>query len=287
MIIGNWEVPTLVEHGTPEQQQRWIPRSLTGELFWCQLFSEPGAGSDLAALTTRAEKVDGGWRVTGTKIWTSGAQWASHGILLARTDPDAGKHAGISYFVLDMSAPGIEIHPIKDLTGETHFNQVFLEGVFVPDADLVGEPGQGWQLARTTLANERVALGSGNLLGRAGETLVERVGEDPDRLVTLGRLLADAQSISLFGLRSAIRSVTGAQPGAESSIAKYLGVTHTQEAWEVAVEWGGIDGLVGSASEPDPVWWFLNSRNQSIAGGTLDVQRNIIGERLLGLPRDV
>ncbi len=295
MIIGSWVVPTLVEHGTAEQQQRLIPDSLTGQIFWCQLFSEPGAGSDLAALTTRAEKVEGGWRVKGTKIWTSAAQFASHGILLARTDPAAAKHAGISYFVLDMTTPGITIAPIRDLTGETHFNQVFLDDVFVPDENLVGEPGQGWRLARTTLANERVALGTGSLLGSAGEELLRRVTGDsapPDaqRLTTLGRLLADAQSVSLFGLRSALRSVAGAQPGAESSIAKYLGVTHTQEAWEVAVEWGGVAGLTGSGAGDgvggDPTWWFLNARNQSIAGGTLDVQRNIIGERLLGLPRD-
>ncbi len=289
MIIGNWVVPTLVEHGTEQQRQRWIPDSLTGDIFWCQLFSEPGAGSDLAALSTRAERVSGGWLVNGTKIWTSGAQYAQFGIMLARTDPEAAKHAGISYFVLDMSTPGIEIRPIRDLTGQSHFNQVFLDDVFVPEDCLIGALNQGWKLARTTLANERVALGSGSLLGSAGETLLNLVaaGEaDQDQVRTLGRLLADAQSLSLFGLRSAIRSVTGAQPGAESSVAKYLGVTHTQEAWEVSVEWSGVTGLLGDAGEPSTTWWFLNSRNQSIAGGTLDVQRNIIGERLLGLPRD-
>ncbi len=290
MIIGNWVIPTLVQHGSVEQQEQWIPPSLRGDLFWCQLFSEPGAGSDLAALSTRAEKVEGGWRINGSKIWTSAADHADVGILLARTEPDAVKHAGISYFLMDMKAPGIDIRPIREITGASHFTQVFLDDVFIPDDRLVGSRGEGWKLARTTLANERVALGSGSLLGSAGEAVLAVLGQDPspgqDDVRTLGRVLADAQSISLFGLRSAIRSVSGSAPGAESSVAKLIGVTHTQEAWEIAVEWGGMDGLVRGREEEGSTWWFLNARNQSIAGGTIDVQLNIIGERLLGLPRD-
>ena len=291
MVIGNWVVPTLVEHGDEQQVERFVPPSLRGDLVWCQLFSEPGAGSDLAALTTRAEKVDGGWRVNGQKVWTSGAREADIGILLARTDPTAPKHRGISYFLLDMSTPGIDVRPLRELTGEALFNEVFLDDVFVPDEMLVGQPGDGWRLARTTLANERVALSSdSSSLGSGGETLLQLVadgpGADAERLTRLGKILGDAQSGGLFALRTAIRRVSGAQPGAESSVAKLLGVAHIQEVWETAMEWQGATAVHGAPQRRTPTWSFLSSRNLSIAGGTTDVQLNIIGERILGLPRD-
>jgi alkylation response protein AidB-like acyl-CoA dehydrogenase len=288
MVIGNWVLPTLLEHGSPEQQERLVPPSLRGELVWCQLFSEPGAGSDLASLTTRAEKVDGGWRVTGQKVWTSGATESDFGVLLARTDATVAKHRGLSYFVLDMRTPGIDIRPLRELTGEHMFNEVFLDGVFVPDDMLVGEPGDGWRLARTTLANERVSMSSSSALGHAGEQLVALAGPDPDahRRAVLGRVVADAQSGGLFGLRSVLRAVSGLKPGAESSVAKVIGTAHIQEVWELLTEWRGVAAAYGEPERGDSTWWFLNSRNLTIAGGTTEIQLNIIGERLLGLPRD-
>ncbi|KAB8187756.1 acyl-CoA dehydrogenase [Microbispora catharanthi] len=293
MVIGAWVVPTLIAHGSPEQQGRFLPRTLRGDLVWCQLFSEPGAGSDLAALTTRAEKVEGGWKINGQKVWTSMARQAQWGILLARTDPEAPKHKGLSYFLLDMSSPGIDIRPLRELTGEALFNEVFLDDVFIPDEMLVAQPGNGWKLARTTLANERVSLSHDSSLGSGGEALLHIAAERPDetddeRLTRLGGILCDAQSGALFALRTTLRSLTGQQPGAESSVAKLIGVEHVQEVWETAMDWIGPDSLTGEwmGRRSDPALRFLSSRCMSIAGGTTDVQLNIIGERLLGLPRD-
>ncbi|MEN3538053.1 acyl-CoA dehydrogenase [Microbispora sp. ZYX-F-249] len=293
MVIGAWVVPTLIAHGGPEQQGRFLPQTLRGDLVWCQLFSEPGAGSDLAALSTRAEKVEGGWKISGQKVWTSMAREAQWGILLARTDPDAPKHKGLSYFLLDMSSPGIDIRPLRELTGEALFNEVFLDDVFVPDEMLVARPGDGWKLARTTLANERVSLSHDSSLGSGGEALLDlaaaRPGEmDDERLTRLGGILCDAQSGALFALRTTLRSLTGQQPGAESSVAKLIGVEHVQEVWETAMDWVGPESLTGEGMDrwSDPTLRFLSSRCMSIAGGTTDVQLNIIGERLLGLPRD-
>ncbi|MFF8596474.1 acyl-CoA dehydrogenase [Streptomyces sp. NPDC015220] len=291
MVIGGWVVPTLVAHGDDEQRERFLRPSLRGEITWCQLFSEPGAGSDLAGLSTRAVKTDGGWRISGQKVWTSMAHDADWGILLARTDPDAPKHKGLSYFLLDMSAPGIDIRPLRQITGEAEFNEVFLDDVFVPDAMLVGAPGDGWRLSRTTLANERVALSHDSSLGTGGEALLDLAASAPEdmddeRLTTLGGILCDAQCGGLLGLRTTLRSVSGQQPGAEASIAKLIGVEHVQQVWETAMDWLGDASLTGEGPRQDPTWWFLNSRCMSIAGGTTEVQLNIIGERMLGLPRD-
>ena len=293
MVIGNWVVPTLVHHGSPQQQERFLPASLRGDITWCQLFSEPGAGSDLAGLATKAEKVEGGWKVNGQKIWTSMATEAHFGILLARTDPSAAKHKGLSYFVLDMGAPGVTVRPLREITGDALFNEVFLDDVFVPDDMLVAEPGEGWKLARTTLANERVALSQDSSLGAGGEALLELAAghADEHRLATLGRLLADAHVGALLGLRQTLRSLSGGQPGAESSIGKLFGVEHVQQVWETAMEWQGpaalqVDHGCEDSSSASATWKFLNTRCLSIAGGTTEVQLNIIGERLLGLPRD-
>ncbi|MFE4454316.1 acyl-CoA dehydrogenase [Streptomyces sp. NPDC056796] len=291
MVIGGWVVPTLVAHGDDAQRERFLRPSLRGEITWCQLFSEPGAGSDLAGLTTRAVRTDGGWRITGQKVWTSGAHDSDWGILLARTDPDAPKHKGISYFLLDMNTPGIDIRPLRQITGEAEFDEVFLDDVLVPDTMLVGAPGDGWRLSRTTLANERVALSHDSSLGAGGEALLDLATAAPEdmddeRLTTLGSILCDAQAGGLLGLRTTLRSVTGQQPGAEASIAKLTGVEHLQEVWETAVDWLGDAALTGEGPRQDPTWWFLNSRCMSIAGGTTEVQLNIIAERILGLPRD-
>ncbi|MET8217314.1 acyl-CoA dehydrogenase [Streptomyces hirsutus] len=289
MIIGGWVVPTLIAHGNDAQRERFLAPSLRGDIVWCQLFSEPGAGSDLAGLTTRAEKTDGGWRVTGQKVWTSMARDAHWGVLLARTDTTVPKHKGISYFLLDMTSPGLDIRPLRQITGEAEFNEVFLDDVFVPDELLVGAPGDGWKLARTTLANERVAL-SHDSVGSGAETLLEIAAAsdalDDERLTALGGHLCDAQSGALLGLRTTLRTVSGQQPGAEASIAKLLGVEHQQRVWETCVDWQGTTALTGEGERHDAMWMFLNSRCLSIAGGTTEVQLNIIGERLLGLPRD-
>ncbi|MEV5542749.1 acyl-CoA dehydrogenase [Saccharopolyspora shandongensis] len=293
MVIGNWVVPTLIQHGDEEQQRRFLPATLRGDITWCQLFSEPGAGSDLAGLSTKAEKVDGGWKINGQKVWTSMACEAHYGILLARTDPDAAKHKGLSYFLLNMDAPGMTIRPLRELTGDALFNEVFLDDVFVPDDMLVAEPGDGWKLARTTLANERVALSHDSSLGSGGEALLDLAAAEADdhRLAVLGQILSDAQAGALLGLRQTIRSLSGQQPGSESSIAKLLGVEHIQQVWETAMEWQGPAALLNghqrpSADSPGATWKFLNTRCLSIAGGTTEVQLNIVGERLLGLPRD-
>lgn len=288
MVIGNWVVPTLVEHGSTEQQQRFLPPTLRGDVVWCQLFSEPEAGSDLAALRTRATRVPGGWRLTGQKVWTSMATQAAWGICLARTDPDVPKHRGISYFLVDMSDPGIEIRPLRELTGDALFNEVWLQDVFVPDECLVASPGDGWRLARTTLANERVSMSRGSSLGGPAEALLAESGSEPDehRMTELGGILCDAQSGGLFSLRNTIRSMAGEQPGAESSVAKLLGVEHVQQVWETAVRWRGCEALLGETQRGDPAWEFLSARCLSIAGGTTEIQLSIIGERLLGLPRE-
>ncbi|MFD4265323.1 acyl-CoA dehydrogenase [Rhodococcus sp. NPDC058481] len=292
MIIGNWVIPTLIAHGNEEQLQRFVPQSLRGDIVWCQLFSEPGAGSDLASLSTKATKVDGGWRLQGQKVWTSMARDAHWGICLARTDGDVAKHKGLSYFLIDIkNSEGLDIRPLREITGEALFNEVFFDDVFVPDECLVGEPGDGWKLARTTLANERVSLSSDSSLGSGGEallTLAETVpgGLDAEQLTLLGKVLCDAQSGGLMGLRTTLRSLTGAQPGAESSIAKLLGVEHIQQVWEVAMDWAGPTSLLGEQDRRSATQMFLNSQCMSIAGGTTNVQLNIIGERILGLPRD-
>ncbi|MEK8145895.1 acyl-CoA dehydrogenase [Streptomyces sp. M10(2022)] len=290
MIIGGWVVPTLIAHGDTAQQEQFLRPSLRGDIVWCQLFSEPGAGSDLAGLSTRAEKTDGGWKVTGQKVWTSMAHDAHWGVLLARTDPTAPKHKGLSYFLLDMKSPGLDIRPLRQITGDAEFNEVFLDEVFIPDELLVSAPGDGWKLARTTLANERVAL-SHDTVGSGAQTLLEMAAAAPrdlddERLTGLGAALCDAQCGALLGLRTTLRSVSGQQPGAEASIAKLLGVEHQQQVWEMCVDWQGIAALTGEGRRHDATWMFLNSRCMSIAGGTTEVQLNIIGERLLGLPRD-
>ncbi|MEU1491625.1 acyl-CoA dehydrogenase [Streptomyces sp. NPDC005776] len=289
MIIGGWVVPTLIAHGDPAQQERFLAPSLRGDIRWCQLFSEPGAGSDLAGLTTRAEKADGGWRITGQKVWTSMARDAHWGVLLARTDADVPKHKGISYFLLDMTSPGIDIRPLRQITGEAEFNEVFLDEVFIADGLLVGAPGAGWKLARTTLANERVAL-SHDSVGSGAEALLEIAaasdGLDDEQLTTLGSHLCDAQTGAVLALRTTLRTVSGQQPGAEASVSKLLGVEHQQRVWETCMEWQGSAALTGEGERFDATWQFLMARSLSIAGGTTEVQLNIIGERMLGLPRD-
>jgi len=283
LVIGAWVVPTLVRYGTDEQRARFLPPTLHGELIWCQLFSEPGAGSDLAALSTRAERGDGGWHLTGQKIWTSVAQHADWGICLARTDPDVAKHRGITYFLVDMRAPGIDVRPLRELTGRAMFNEVFLDDVFVPDSCVVGEPGDGWRLARTTLANERVALSSGWAMGAGVGDLVGLI-TDPD--AAFGHLVCAEQAFALLGLRATLRRLSGLEPGPTSSARKLLGIRHAQQVAEYGWSLLGADGAVVEGRTALWPGLMLGTRAMSIAGGTTEVQLNILAERILGLPRD-
>src|SRR6478735_5157224 len=288
IVIAGWALPTILEHGTDEQRSRFVTPSLLGEVVWCQLFSEPGAGSDLASLRTRAEKVDGGWRLTGQKVWNSVAERADWGICLARTDPDAPKHKGISYFLVDMrNTPGIEVRPLREITGKALFNEVFLDDVFVPDELVVGAVDDGWRLARTTLANERVAMASARLSQSTERaiTLAAR-GLDVAQTVAVGHSIALATVCGLLGVRATLRSLAGQGPGAESSVAKLLGVRNRQDGAELVVSLHGDAILVDDSDEVRAdVWEMLNTRCLSIAGGTTRVLRNVAGERILGLPR--
>jgi 3-oxochol-4-en-24-oyl-CoA dehydrogenase len=284
LVIGWWAAPTILEHGSPEQIERFVPPTLTGELFWCQLFSEPGAGSDLASLRMKAVRAEGGWKLTGQKVWTSRANWAQFGVCLARTDPDAPKHKGITYFLVDMSTPGIDIRPLREITGEDLFNEVFFDDVFVPDEMVVGEVNDGWRLARTTLANERVAMAHGTALGNPMEELLRTAAElelDPAVQDSLGRLIVAAQVGSLLDQRIAELAVGGADPGPAASARKLIGVRYRQALSEFRMDLSDGAGLV----ENKPVHDFLNVRCLTIAGGTEQILLTMAGERLLGLPR--
>jgi alkylation response protein AidB-like acyl-CoA dehydrogenase len=293
IMIGAWALPPVIMYGTAEQQERWIPPTLRGEISWCQLFSEPGAGSDLASLSTRATRIEGGWLVNGQKVWTSMAKYADWGILLARTDPDAAKHDGISCFMIDMKqGEGIDVRPLRELTGDAMFNEVFFDDHFVPDDCLVGHEHDGWRCARTTLANERVFMGGGLSLGRGLEQILalvtaRDVAADPLVAEEVGGLVVTAHALACLGFRLTLAALAGADPsGSEAAVRKLLGVVHDQHVQEVG--WGllGVDGAVAA---DDGLAWsrgFLFNRNLTIAGGTSEIQRNIIGERVLGLPRD-
>ena len=289
LVIGAWAVPTILRHGTDEQRERFVLPTLRGELRWCQLFSEPDAGSDLAALRTRASRVDGGWRLDGQKVWTSEAVRADWAICLARTDPDAPKHAGITYFLVDMRTPGITLRPLREITGEARFNEVFLDGVAVPDDCVVGEVNGGWRLARTTLATERVAMGTGSSLGDGVERLLDLAARrdlDGEGRERLGALVAQGLSVSLVDLRETLRQLDGRGPGAGSSVCKLVGTRHRQDVAEAAVELLGPAGAT-TADDTEPyLHEFLLARCLSIAGGTTQVLLNLVGERILGLPRE-
>lgn len=285
LVIGAWAIPTILEHGTDDQRKRFVAPTLTGDLVWCQLFSEPEAGSDLAALRTKAARVDGGWELQGQKIWTSQAHNATWGICLGRTDPDAPKHKGITYFLVDMSSPGIDIRPLRELTGRANFNEVFLDGVFVPDDCVVGAVDGGWRLARTTLSNERVAMG-GSGLGKEMESLLREIATlgrplDPAERATLGGLVAEAQVGRVIDARTVTQRLAGHDPGALSSVRKLIGVRHRQSVPEFAMDILGVDGIAAT----DASDLFLQNRCLSIAGGTTQILRTAAAERILGLPR--
>ncbi|WHT17232.1 acyl-CoA dehydrogenase [Crossiella sp. CA-258035] len=288
LVIGGWAAPTLLRHGTEEQRRRFVGATLRGEVVWCQLFSEPGAGSDLASLRTRAVRTDGGWLLSGQKVWTSLADRADRGICLARTDPEAPRHRGLTYFLVNMQSDGISVRPLREITGDARFAEVFLDEVFVADADVVGEPGDGWRLARGTLADERVAMSRGSALGEPVEEVLAAAGEagllaDPVVAERVGELVVDGLALSLLDLRATQRAVAGGGVGAESGVRKLVGVRHRQDVAEVAAELLGEQALVGESGE---VHRYLLSRCLSIAGGTTQILLTLVGERVLGLPRD-
>ncbi|GII01007.1 acyl-CoA dehydrogenase [Planobispora takensis] len=296
MIIGAWVVPSLAMYGTPEQQERFLPKTLSGEMIWCQLFSEPGAGSDLASLQMKAEQVEGGWKLNGQKIWTSVAHFAEWGICIARNSSEGSKHDGITYFLVDMKAPGVTVRPLTEMTGENLFNEVFLDDVFVPDELVVGEVGQGWKVARNTLSNERVSLSSGS--GGTGASvpdligLVGRLGREltPAERQEVARVVCEGHSINALGLRVTLKQLTGGEPGADASVRKLVSTSHAQHVSECAVGLLGTSAVVAADMKlGDPGYWnraVLATRAMTIYGGTTEVQLNIIGERMLGLPRD-
>jgi alkylation response protein AidB-like acyl-CoA dehydrogenase len=273
LVIGAWAAPTVLRHGTEEQRDRFVWPTLRGEISWCQLFSEPEAGSDLASLRTRAVRADGGWRLTGQKVWTSRAADADWAICLARTDPDVPKHKGITYFLVDMRSAGIDIRPLREITGDAMFNEVFLDEVFVPDSCVVGQPGDGWKLTRTTLANERVAMGGGSSFGVEVEGLLELAaarGADHERL---GELVSEGLVVSLMD-----------HLATDPSVRKLVGVRHRQAVAEAAFDLYGPEGvLVDVAGEA--IHRFLMTRCLSIAGGTSQILMTLAAERVLGLPR--
>ncbi|WP_327389868.1 acyl-CoA dehydrogenase [Streptomyces microflavus] len=289
LSIATWVVPSLIAYGTQAQRERYLPATLRGDLQWCQLFSEPDAGSDLAALRTRAVRTDEGWRITGQKVWTSAARTADHGILLARTDPDAPRHRGLTYFLVDMKrARGIDIRPLKEITGEALFNEVYFDDVLLPADAVVGEVGGGWRVARNTLGNERVHMADQMTFDSGLEALIARsAGLDDTTRTRIGALAAEAHALACIGLRTTLQQVSGLEPGAGASVRKLVQTVHQQKVAELTLELLGPDGAVDEpAAGERALHGFLMSRCLTIAGGTTQIQLNVVAERILGLPRD-
>jgi alkylation response protein AidB-like acyl-CoA dehydrogenase len=319
-------VPTILHYGTPEQQRRYIPGIVTGRDPWCQLFSEPGSGSDMAGLSTRAERDGDEWVVSGQKVWNSGAHFAKYGILIARTDPDQPKHKGISYFLIDMVQDGVDVRPLREMTGDAAFNEVFISEARVSDADRLGDLGDGWRVAMTTLAHERdpenpglgenqafdqvdlsapggehaktaakrvdgfsIALSGG--VGTMLDEIVDRydAASDPVRRQRLMQILSNRRASRLSSQRAAAAARAGGQPGPEISTLKLLGTTTAREIRDIALESMGPDGMLWGDDTYDGgqfLAYAMFTPALSIAGGTDEVQRNIMGERVLGLPRE-
>ena len=297
-VIGEWVLPTLLVHGTAEQHERFLDPTLRGEIMWCQLFSEPGAGSDLAGLSTRARKVEGGWSLRGQKVWNSMAHRADWGVCLARTDTDVPKHKGISYFLIDMTSPGVDVRPLKQATGQSEFNEVFLDDVFVPDECLVAEPGEGWKLAVTTLANERLSMGTrlshgSSLVVREVIDSAQHTAPRDDVLRTLGRCVGREMALSALHLRSVLGRLTGLDVGAEISVQKVLSAIAQRDNSRDLLRILGPFGMIAKPEsrraadrvEPDPVIDHIGLPSVLFGGGTIEIQLNVIAGRVLKLPR--
>ncbi|WP_433081571.1 acyl-CoA dehydrogenase family protein [Dactylosporangium sp. CA-139114] len=295
--------PTILRHGTDEQRRRWLRPLWTGEEVWCQLFSEPGAGSDLAGLATRAVRDGDDWVVDGQKVWTSMAHEARWAILIARTDPALPKHQGLTYFVLDMTAPGVEVRPLRQITGEAEFNEVFITGVRIPDTDRLGAVGEGWAVAQTTLMNERVSIG-GQAVPREGGTIgivtdlwrSRPEVRSPGLHDALLRLWVDAEAARLTGVRLRQQLAAG-QPGPEGSASKLVFARLNQEISSLELDLLGEEGLrhdEWTLRRPTQVdfagrtagYRYLRAKGNSIEGGTSEILRNIVAERVLGLPQE-
>jgi 3-oxochol-4-en-24-oyl-CoA dehydrogenase len=289
--ITSWVILTLIQHGTPWQIERFVKKALRKDEIWCQLFSEPDAGSDAASIKTRATRVDGGWKVNGQKVWTSGAHYCARGLATVRTDPAAPKHAGITTVIVDMKAPEVEVRPLRQITGGSDFNEVFFNDLFVPDEDVVGTPNTGWTVARATLGNERVSIGgSGSYYEGVTAALLQVAEQRADQLagapIRIGYYLAEDHALRLLNLRRVARSVEGAGPGPEGNITKLKLADHMVEGAAISAALLGpevalIDGPGALAGR-----MVMAARGMAIAGGTSEVTRNQIAERILGMPRD-
>ena len=290
MGITGWVALTIAQAGTEEQRDRWVEPVLRGQVMWCQLFSEPGAGSDAAAVRTSAKRVDGGWRVTGQKVWTSLAHLCQWGLATVRTDPEAAKHAGVTMMAIDMGAEGVTVNPLRGITGDSHFNEVFFDDVFVPDSDVVGDVNKGWLVARATLGNERISIGggSGAPTGTTPNHLIKLLDSAPETAARYvrqaGEVIAEMHTLRLLNLRRATRAIAGAEPGPEGNVTKLLVAESGQRLTELAFELAGTAAVAGQT--PQLTLSYLGNRAMTIAGGTSEITRNTIAERILGLPRD-
>ena len=290
-MITGWVILTLIQHATEDQVARWVMPALRQEVIWCQLFSEPDAGSDAAGVKTRGTRVEGGWLVNGQKVWTSGAHYASFGLATIRTDPDVPKHDGITTMVVDMHAEGVEVRPLKMVTGQSEFNEVFFNDVFVPDDDVVGPVNGGWTVARATLGNESVSIGGGQ--GGASmplDLVIAPFDANPERLAggagRVGRHIARSEAMAVLNMRSAHRAVEGRGPGPEGNVTKLVLSEIGHEAAAIMAALGGPDTAYADGPGAITALMVLMHRGMSIAGGTSEIKRNQIGERILGLPRD-
>jgi alkylation response protein AidB-like acyl-CoA dehydrogenase len=292
--ITGWVILTLIQHATPDQIERWVRPTLNGDLVWCQLFSEPDAGSDAAGVRTKATRVDGGFLVSGQKVWTSGAQYCHRGLATVRTNPDVAKHDGITTVVLDMHADGVEVRPLREASGASMFNEVFFNDVFVPDDDVVGPVDGGWAVARSTLGNERVSIGGGagnmfslDVLDIYRDHCTRNDGAAVDGAATaVGKHVAEAQTLRVVNLRAAERAVAGGEPGPEGNITKLISAEHLQHAADLGLQLTGADVATLDGTGAAIAQVLIFSRAMTIAGGTSEITRNQIGERILGLPRD-
>jgi alkylation response protein AidB-like acyl-CoA dehydrogenase len=289
--ITAWVILTLIQHATEEQVARWVPPALRQDLIWCQLFSEPGAGSDAAGVRTKATRAEGGWIINGQKVWTSGAHLSSFGLATVRTDPDVPKHQGITTVVIDMKAPGVEVRPLRMAPGPSEFNEVFFNDVFVPDEDVVGPINGGWTVARATLGNESVSIGGGTgAMTFPGEALIGPFDKHPDRLAggaaRIGRYIATQQAMGQLNLRTANRAVAGGGPGPEGAVTKLVLSELGLDAASILADLAATDLLFMDEARQMTGYMVLMQRAMTIAGGTSEIKRNQIAERILGLPRD-
>ena len=289
--ITGWVILTLIQYGNEDQVKRWVPSALSQDVIWCQLFSEPDAGSDAAGIKTRATRVAGGWLINGQKVWTSGAHYSGRGFATVRTNPDVPKHQGITMVVIDMKGEGVEVRPLKMTSGQSEFNEVFFNDVFVPDDDVVGPVDGGWTVARATLGNESVSIGGGQGgMALPADVLIHAFDVDPSRLAggaaRIGRYAAVAHAMGVMNLRSANRAVAGGGPGPEGNITKLVLSENGHEAAAMLSALQGPEALFYEGASALAGGLTLMHRGMSIAGGTSEIKRNQIGERILGLPRD-